>query len=167
MNTNPDSAAAPEEGVAKALPGELEALKADLASQKDRSLRLAADFDNFRKRTAQEADRRAAEQKEAFICELLPVIDNLERALASDPSASPQQLREGVQITLQQLNQLLRHRGIEPEDSLGQPFDPIATKPSGWATTHPNRTTPSSKFSNGVTAAATKSFVPPNSSSTI
>src|SRR3981189_3394909 len=99
MNTNLD-------------PGEIESLKADLASQKNRSLRLAADFDNFRKRTAQETDRRAAEQKEAFIRELLPFIDNLERALASDRSTSPQQLREGVQMTLQQLNQLLRHHGI-------------------------------------------------------
>ena len=67
---------------------------------------------------------RAAEQKEAFINELLPVIDNLERALASDESTSPQQLRAGVQIILQQLHQLLRHHGIESEDSLGQPFDP-------------------------------------------
>jgi molecular chaperone GrpE len=123
MNMDPDSTAS-EDDVAKALPSELESLGADLASQKDRSLRLAADFDSFRKRTAQETDRRAAEQKEAFIRELLPVIDNLERALASDESTSPQQLRAGVQITLQQLNQLLRHHGIESEDSLGQPFDP-------------------------------------------
>jgi molecular chaperone GrpE len=123
MNMDPDSTAS-EDDDAKAPPGELESLKADLAGQKDRSLRLAADFDSFRKRTAQETDRRAAEQKEAFIRELLPVIDNLERALASDESTSPQQLRAGVQITLQQLNQLLRHHGIESEDSLGQPFDP-------------------------------------------
>jgi molecular chaperone GrpE len=74
--------------------------------------------------TASASERRAAEQKEALIRELLPVIDNLERALASDQSTSPQQLREGVQITLRQLNQLLRHHGIESEDSVGQPFDP-------------------------------------------
>ena len=96
--------------------------QAELAAQKDRYLRLAADFDNYRKRTAQEADRRAAAQKEAFIRDLLPVIDNLERALSS--SASADQLREGVQVTLQQLQQLLRRHGIEPEESLGQQFDP-------------------------------------------
>jgi len=44
---------------------------------------------------------------------LLPVIDNLERALGSDVSTSPEQLRQGVQMTLQQLTQLLRHHGIE------------------------------------------------------
>ena len=96
--------------------------QAELAAQKDRYLRLAADFENYRKRAAQEADRRAAAQKEAFIRDLLPVIDNLERALSS--SASADQIREGVQLTLQQLQQLLRRHGIESEESLGQPFDP-------------------------------------------
>ena len=56
--------------------------------------------------------------------ELLPVIDNLERALGSDVSTSPEQLRQGVQMTLQQLTQLLRRHGIETEESLGKPFDP-------------------------------------------
>jgi molecular chaperone GrpE len=95
----------------------------ELAAQKDRYLRLAADFDNFRKRTAHEADRRAAAQKDAFILELLPVLDNLTRALAGATS-SPEPLREGVQITLQQLRQLLQRHGVEPEEPLGQPFDP-------------------------------------------
>jgi molecular chaperone GrpE len=99
------------------------ALFAELDAQKDRYLRLAADFDNFRKRTTHEAERRAAAQKEAFIRELLPVIDNLERALTSN-AAAPEQLRQGVQMTFQQLDKLLRRHGIEPEDSIGQPFDP-------------------------------------------
>jgi molecular chaperone GrpE len=56
---------------------------------------------------------------------LLPVIDNLERALGSDISTSPAQLRKGVQLTLQQLTQLLRLHGVEPEECLGRPFDPL------------------------------------------
>jgi len=48
----------------------------------------------------------------------------LERALGSDVSTSPEQLRQGVQMTLQQLTQLLRHHGIEADESLGRPFDP-------------------------------------------
>jgi molecular chaperone GrpE len=129
MNTDPDPTP-PEKGCtsgagsnAAAAP-DTAALQGELVTHKDRYLRLAADFDNFRKRTTQETERRAAAQKEAFIRELLPVIDNLERALGSDVSTSPEQLREGVQMTLQQLNQLLRRHGIEPEESLGQPFDP-------------------------------------------
>jgi molecular chaperone GrpE len=100
------------------------ALKVELAAQKDQYLRLAADFDNFRKRTRRETERSAAAQKEAFIRELLPVVDNLERALTSHKSTSTEQLREGVQMTLQQLMQLLLRHGVEPEESLGRRFDP-------------------------------------------
>jgi molecular chaperone GrpE len=126
MNAKPHSSGSknqqPDNSAASAV--DVGALEAELATQKDQYLRLAADFDNFRKRIARETERSAAAQKEDFIRELLPVIDNLERALASDSSTSPQQLREGVQMTLQQLMQLLRRHGIEPEESLGQPFDP-------------------------------------------
>jgi molecular chaperone GrpE len=103
---------------------EVGALQTELAVQKDRCLRLLADFDNFRKRAARDTERSAAAQKEAFIRELLPVIDNLERALGSDASTSPEQLRRGVRMTIQQLTQLLRDHGIEADQSLGQPFDP-------------------------------------------
>ncbi len=65
---------------------ESEALLKDLAEQKDLHLRLAADFDNFKKRSRQESEARAVAQKESFIVELLPVIDNLERALAAGAS---------------------------------------------------------------------------------
>jgi molecular chaperone GrpE len=71
-----------------------------LAGERDRYLRLAADFDNFRKRTARQTERSAAAQKQAFIRDLLPAIDNLERALASEGSTSPEQLRQGVRMTL-------------------------------------------------------------------
>jgi molecular chaperone GrpE len=104
--------------------GEVKALKAELAAERERFLRLAADFDNFRKRVAQESERRAEAQKKAFILELLPIIDNLERALGSGQSASREQLLQGVEMTLQQLYRLLRAHGVEPEDSVGQPFDP-------------------------------------------
>ena len=113
----------PDEEAGKALLEELDTLRTELASQKDSFLRLAADFDNFRKRTVRETEHRGAAQKEAFIRELLPVVDNLERALAS-PTDSAEHLREGVQLTLQQIQQLLRRHGIEPEESLGEQFDP-------------------------------------------
>jgi molecular chaperone GrpE len=121
----PSHSAPPEDDAAKALVTDFESLEAELARQRDLYLRLAADFDNFRKRTKQDIDRRATAQKDAFIRELLPVIDNLERALMSgNVSTSHEKLRQGVQMTLQQLQQLLRRHGIEAEDSVGQPFDP-------------------------------------------
>ena len=82
MKTNPDSVSTAEDA-AQTLATDLQSLEAELARHKDLYLRTAADFDNFRKRMAQENERRAAAQKESFIRELLPIIDNLERAVAS------------------------------------------------------------------------------------
>ena len=99
-------------------------LRKELAEQKDVNLRLAADFENFKRRSRQEAEGRAAAQKESFIHELLPALDNLERALASGASAVSLQFHQGVEMTLQQLRRLLRQHGIETEESVGLPFDP-------------------------------------------
>ena len=117
---NSDATAGPEADVEQ----DLSAAQQELTELKDRFLRLAADFENYKRRAQQEVDRRAGAQKEAFILELLPVLDNLERALAAGQAATLEQLRDGVQMTLQQMQQLLRKHGIEPEDSLGRPFDP-------------------------------------------
>ena len=114
----------PEDDGTEAVARDFQAMETELARQKDLYLGLAADFANFRKRTAEEAERRAGMKKEAFIKELLPAIDNLERALAIGVSASKEQLLHGVQMTLQQLHQLLHNHGIEPEESLGRSFDP-------------------------------------------
>jgi molecular chaperone GrpE len=100
-------------------------LQTELAVERDRNLRLVADFDNFRKRTAREIERSAAAQKEAFIRELLPVIDQ--------SRTRPWQRRFDLARTTSsrcpddppQLTQLLRLHGIEPEESLGRPFDPL------------------------------------------
>jgi molecular chaperone GrpE len=102
----------------------VDSLQEELADAKEKFLRLAADFDNYKKRSSHENDRRASAQKGGFIRELLPVIDNLERASIVDPSASPEQLRVGVRMTLDQIRQLLSHHGIETEDTVGQTFDP-------------------------------------------
>ena len=113
-NAVPDASAATES----------EALLKDLAEQKDLHLRLAADFENFKRRSRQEAEARAAAQKESLIVELLPVIDNLERALASGTSRDTAQFHQGVEMTLKQLQQLLRQHGVESEEIVGKPFDP-------------------------------------------
>jgi molecular chaperone GrpE len=99
-------------------------LQKALAAQKDDYLRLAADFDNFRKRIQRDSEQRAAAEKESFIRDLLPVFDNLERALACGQSVSSEQLRQGVEMTLQQLSQLLQRHGIEVVEDMGRQFDP-------------------------------------------
>ena len=96
----------------------------DLAEQKDLYLRLAADFENFKRRSRLEVETRAAAQKESFIVELLAVTDNLERALVAGAAADTQQFHQGVEMTLKQLQQLLRQHGVESEEIVGKPFDP-------------------------------------------
>lgn len=95
-----------------------------LKEWQERCLRLAAEFDNFKKRTARDNERRAAEQKAAFIHNLLPVVDNLERALSSSPAHPDGQLRQGVELTLRQLTQVLSQHGFTSSNDLGRPFDP-------------------------------------------
>jgi len=127
MNTqsqNPPGIALKVDAVDEATTTELEALVQNLAEQKDLHLRLAADFDNFKKRSRQESEARAVAQKESFIVELLPVIDNLERALAAGASRDSAQFHQGVEMTLKQLQQLLRQHGVESEEIVGKPFDP-------------------------------------------
>jgi molecular chaperone GrpE len=98
----------------------------ELAEQKDRYLRLSADFDNFRKRTVRDAEQRAASEKESFIHELLPILDNLERALSGGyaHAHSFKTLHQGVEMTRQLMLRLLHSHGIEPVVDEGQPFDP-------------------------------------------
>jgi molecular chaperone GrpE len=127
MNTEPPPPAAAGPEAAAAVPTPIPdsaTLQQELAQQKDVHLRLAADFENFKRRTRQESEGRALAQKEAFILELLPVIDNFERALASGAVADSKQFRQGVEMTLQQLQGLLSQHGIESDEIVGQPFDP-------------------------------------------
>ena len=95
-----------------------------LAEQKDRYLRLAADFDNFKKRTRRDSGLAAAAEKESFIHDLLPVLDNLERALTAETSPAFTPLHQGVAITLQQLSRLLHSHGIEAVEDVGRLFNP-------------------------------------------
>lgn len=103
---------------------ELGRLRAEVASGNEALLRLAADFDNFRKRTRRDAVVSSSAEKERFILELLPVLDDLERALDSGQAAAPATLRQGVTMTLRQLLQLLHRHGVDSVEDAGVPFDP-------------------------------------------
>jgi len=126
MSTNPKKSplAEAETDSTKAGVSESDPVRQELLDQKNLYLHLAADFENFKRRSRQETEIRAAAQKESFIHELLPVIDNLERALTPDGSADSQKFRQGVEMTLHQLRQLLSRHGIEPQAGVGQRFDP-------------------------------------------
>ncbi len=87
--------------------------------------RVAADFDNYRKRVARDAQRQAAHATESVVQELLPVLDNLERALDASEHHEEAKVAEGVQLVRQQLVGLLERRGLaEIEAEPGATFDP-------------------------------------------
>ena len=105
-------------------PVDVDALEQQLTEQHERYVRLAADFENFKKRTAHEVEKRATAQKEALVRDLLPVIDNLDRALANSAPGLTDPLRQGVEMTFRQFVQMMREHGFEPREDIGEPFDP-------------------------------------------
>ena len=87
--------------------------------------RVAADFDNYRKRVTRDAESQATRAAESLVSELLPVLDNLERALDASEHHEQAKVSEGVQLVRQQLVDLLRRRGLEEIASEpGSEFDP-------------------------------------------
>jgi molecular chaperone GrpE len=104
----------------------LEQEKAKLEQDKkdlhDRLLRTAADFENWKKRVKKELDEGAQKGREALLREILPVIDNLERALKHAPEGDP--LAQGVKMVEKQLIGALEKFGITRFNAEGQPFDP-------------------------------------------
>jgi len=89
----------------------------------DRLLRLAADFDNYKKRAARERDEYVARANERLLKELLPILDDLERALKSAEEHEEAQLEEGVRLVHRSLASLLQRNGVEEIPTEGK-FDP-------------------------------------------
>ena len=108
-------------------------LEGELAAEHDRLLRTAADLENFRKRVAREREEAARSAAGPVVKDLLPAVDNLERALAAAPPGDP--LADGVRMVLRQVEEALLRHGVEPRSALGEVFDPalheaLATVPS-------------------------------------
>ena len=103
---------------------DVEALKAERNSLQDRLLRTAAEFDNYRKRIDRERRDQSDSAAAALLTEVLPVVDNLERALLAPSAPEAAGLRAGVELILRQLVDLLRKRGVTPIEALGTDFDP-------------------------------------------
>jgi molecular chaperone GrpE len=99
---------------------ELEAQKQAFAELNDQLLRLAADYENFKKRTARERETLISLANERFAIDILEVVDNFERALKTDDS----HLREGIVQIRQLLNAQLLRNGITPLDAQKKPFNP-------------------------------------------
>lgn len=105
---------------------ELVAVKATVADQKDSVIRAKAEVDNVRRRAAQDVEKARKFALEKFAGELLPVVDNLERAIASVNVEDEAQkaIAEGVELTLQSFTSALTKFGVEAIDPQDQPFNP-------------------------------------------
>jgi molecular chaperone GrpE len=109
----------PEERVAQ-----LEAEKTEL---RDRMLRIAADFDNWKKRSRKELTDTEARSREQVLRDFLEVVDNLERATVSwgdGKEGDPKAIRDGVDLVLRQFRSKLERYQVKPLESKGAPFDP-------------------------------------------
>ena len=97
----------------------------ELAELKDKYLRVLADSENARKRIRQQSEESVRLQRENFLRDLLPVVDNLERAVdAARGGGNGQPIVEGVEMVLQMLLDFLKSAGVTQVTSVGQPFDP-------------------------------------------
>ena len=128
----PDALTAAPEAVS---PAEVEALQRERDDYYDRLLRKTAEFDNYRKRIERERQQVTEAAAADLIDELLPLIDDMERALKAD-AESGDAYRRGVELIHKQMMDLLRKRGVRPIDALGADFDPhyhqaVAYEPAG------------------------------------
>lgn len=95
---------------------------AELKAAQERYLRLAAEYDNYRKRSARERDAIFSDVRADTITKFLPVYDNLLRAVAMTPEGDPG--RKGIEMTLAQFETVLTKLGVSPIEALGKEFDP-------------------------------------------
>jgi molecular chaperone GrpE len=131
-----DQSSEPQEESAGSV--ELDELRRDRDALQDRLLRLAAEFENYRKRV--ERDRRDVAELAAAdaVHDLLPIVDNLERALQAEGSDG-RSLRKGVELIHKQMLELLRKRNVTTIDALGADFDPNVHEAVAHEESHAHR----------------------------
>jgi molecular chaperone GrpE len=105
--------------------GEVAELKRQLDEKQDRLLRTLAEMDNMRRRAQREKEDYTRYATEALLRDLVPVLDNLDRALAAGrASADARGVVEGVELIQRELLRVLERHGVTRYSALGQPFDP-------------------------------------------
>lgn len=116
------------ETAADQAPGEPEDPLVQLGAERDelqdKVLRLAADLDNYKKRSEREKAEFLRRANERLLADLLPVVDNLERAIEAAQEAADQAVCQGLQMTLAEMLKVLERHGLSKVEALGQPFDP-------------------------------------------
>ncbi len=102
-----------------------EVLEEKLKEQTDKYMRLYAEYDNFQKRSQREKDMRYGDAVIDAVAAILPIGDNLERALQTEvESEDAQKLKEGVEMVMKQFDETLAKLGVKPIEAKGEQFDP-------------------------------------------
>ena len=120
---NPEDAEAAEEAEGGELSGRVQQLENELQEKDAQMLRLRADFDNFRRRSQKEREELGDVVIQGIITDLLPLLDNFERALSAEVS-DLDSFRTGVSMIYKQMQELLVKNGLEPIETEGRKFDP-------------------------------------------
>jgi molecular chaperone GrpE len=103
----------------------IEALETEMKELKDRLVRIQADYDNFRRRTKQEKEAAAKYKAQSLIEEIIPAVDNFDRALGvKAESEEAKAILQGMDMVYRQLADALKNEGLEIIESVGQSFDP-------------------------------------------
>ena len=102
---------------------QLEKLTAELKEKEDRVLRLQADFENFRRRTSKEKEELSAVVTQGMLKDMLPLLDNFERAMAAE-AKDGEAFQKGVEMIFTQFTEILKKNGLEHIEVEGQKFDP-------------------------------------------
>ncbi len=105
------------------LQAELEKLTAEVKEKSDKALRLQADFENFRRRTSKEKDELAAVVTQGVMKDMLPLLDNFERAMAAE-TTDMETFQKGVEMIFTQFQEVLKKNGLEHIETEGKKFDP-------------------------------------------
>ena len=113
---------APEAEAAEETADAGDVITAELAASREKYMRLAAEYDNFRKRSARERDALFTDVRADTVKKFLPVYDNLLRAVAMTPEGDP--ARKGMEMTLTQFETVLTSLGVTAIEALGKEFDP-------------------------------------------
>jgi molecular chaperone GrpE len=122
-----DTAKSPESEVVADLKSKLETKTGEAEENYDRLLRVSAEFENYKKRSAREMAEFKKYANQSLLRELLPIIDNLDLAIKAAAEAADSTdacLLDGVELTRKEILKVFENFHVEPIDSLGKPFDP-------------------------------------------
>jgi len=127
VDSRASSAVDAEQGASQVQPGvdpELQAARDEVQANFARYQRLAADFENYKRRTRQELADRTQYANEELLRKLLPILDNLRRALDHAPEGIDQNWFDGLRMVVRQFEDTLQAQGVSPISAVGEKFDP-------------------------------------------